>query len=361
MPSSAHTDPHLWVVILAGGAGSRFWPASTATRPKPLFPLGRSGRTLLRETVDRALGLVPPERLSLLIGEGLLSAFRGELPELPESSFWIEPEPRGTAPVLAWAAHRIHAMDPEAVMASLHSDHRIDPEETFQAELRAGATLASQLDRLFTIAVRPDRPETGYGYLLPREVLGEVDGVQGARIARFREKPNLALAEEFLRDGYLWNSGIFLLPVRAFLREIGLHAPEVAAELGRLDSGDVAGFFRSVPSISVDEAVFERSSSTGTLSGSFRWDDIGGWASLARILPGDEKGNHVWGGGQVVDSEDCIVWAEGEPVVLYGVQGLVAVRAAGVTLVTTRERSPHLKELLAALERGGGLPPRGTE
>jgi len=366
MSSLQDVDRHLRVVILAGGIGSRFWPASTPGRPKPLLALGPSGRPLLAETVERASALAGEQAFAILTGAHLADPFLHALPELDPSAVWIEPRARGTGPVLAWAAHRLHAEDPHAVMVSLHSDHVIQPEAAFSPLLRQAASLALSEDLLLTIAVPPDRPETGYGYLRPGVQMGnrgKGDPV-AFRVDAFVEKPDAATAEAYIARGYLWNSGLFVFPVARFLEEIRIHAPEIAQHLPLLDGGEVEAFFEQVPSISVDEAVLERSGAVGAVRATFSWDDVGGWEALSRTRTADDEGNSTIGDVHAVDSRNNIAWAEDGSIVLFGVEGLVVVRSGGTTLVTTRARAPDLKALLARLPeqlREGRVPPTSAE
>ncbi len=349
-------EGHLRIAILAGGIGSRFWPASTPARPKQLLALA-SERPLIVDTLERARGLAPDERISILTGEHLVPPFRSALPDLPHDAIWVEPRARGTAPVLAWAAHRMAREDPDAIMVSLHADHLIEPEDAFRTLVPRAAALARQEDLLLTIAVPPDRPETGYGYIRPGAEIVNESGFRGWRVGAFVEKPEHETAVRYVKDGYLWNSGIFIWTVSRFLEEIRMHAPELGAHLPLLDEGRDEAFFERAPSISVDEAVLERSGRVGTVEATFRWDDVGGWEALQRTTPTDEWGNAVMGEVHTEESEGCIVWAEDGPVVLFGVEKLVVVRSGGMTLVLPRERAADLKSLLASLpeslRRGG--------
>ena len=347
-------------MILAGGIGSRFWPASTPARPKQLLALA-SERPLIVDTVHRAQALTSTDRIRILTGTHLVPPFRSVLPDLPESCYWVEPRARGTGPVLAWAAHRMHRQDPEAVMISLHADHVIEPESAFLELLPRAAALARERDLLFTIAVPPDRPETGYGYIRPGEPVSEERELEAWRVGAFVEKPDRATAEIYVRDGYLWNSGIFLWPVDRFLEEVRLHAPEIGRHLSLLDRGEDEAFFQVVPSVSVDEAVLERSGRVGTVKATFAWDDVGSWNAMTRTVPGDADGNHCRGDAHPVESRNSVVWAEDGPVVLFGVEDVVVVRSQGLTLVTHRKKSADLKDLLARLpddltEPEGGRP-----
>ncbi|MBW3534913.1 MAG: NTP transferase domain-containing protein, partial [Gemmatimonadetes bacterium] len=169
--SSSGTDRHLWATILAGGVGSRFWPASTPARPKQLLPLG-SDAPLIADTVDRARALTDDARIRVLARADLVDAMRSVLPPLPSPTWMTEPAPRGTGPALAWAAARLHREDPDAVLVSLHADHVIRPVDRFVDLVRSAADLARREGVLVTLGVEPDRPETGYGYIQPGGSLG---------------------------------------------------------------------------------------------------------------------------------------------------------------------------------------------
>lgn len=337
--------------------GSRFWPVSTPSRPKQLLPLA-SDEPLVADTLRRARALAPADRIRILAGEHLLEPFRSVLPDLPDDTYMVEPRARGTAPVLTWAAWTLHEQDPEAVLVSLHSDHVVEPEDAFRALIRDAARVAADEELLLTVAVEPDRPETGYGYIRPGDALpaptdahgASVPGVEAFRVDAFVEKPDRETAAEYLERGYLWNSGIFVWKAAVFLDEVRRRAPEIGELLPRLEAGDPEGFFAEAPKISVDEAVLERSDRVGTVKATFRWDDVGSWGALARTRRPDEHGNVAVGPVHAVDSRDVIAWSEdGTPVVLFGVEDLVVVRTGDVTLVADRSRAPRLKELLAEL------------
>lgn len=331
------------MTILAGGVGSRFWPVSTPDRPKQLLPLA-SERPLIVDTVGRAKALAPPDRIRILAGGHLVEPMGRVLPELPDSAFLVEPRARGTGPVLAWAAWTLRREDPDAVLVSLHSDHVVDPEEAFVSTVTRAAQIGRDHGRLMTVAVPPDRPEIGYGYIQPGAEVGE-----GFEVAAFHEKPDEETARRYVADGYLWNSGIFVWPARIFLDEVREHAPEIGDLLTHLEAGDEERFFDEAPRISVDEAVLERSDRVAAVAAEFRWDDVGSWEALSRNREADADGNVAQGAGRFVDSEDNIVYSEDRPVVLFGVDDLVVVRTDAVTLITTRERAPRLKELLDRL------------
>lgn len=330
--------------------GSRFWPVSTPSRPKQLLNL-ISDRPLIAETLDRARLLAPDERIRILAGAHLAEPFRTALPDLHADTFLVEPQARGTGPVLAWAAWLLHRRDPSAVLVSLHSDHMIRPAGAFSELVFEAASLARREDALVTIAVKPTRPATEYGYIETGEPLDTGGPVEAYRVAQFIEKPDDTTAVNFVSTGHLWNSGIFVWTAHRFLDEVRAHAPEIGELLPLLEEGKTEEFFDSVPVCTVDVAILERSGRVATVAATFEWDDVGSWDSLGRTLEMDADGNVGVGDVHTIDSRNTIVYGSGEPVVVFGVDNLVVVRTPRATLVTTREKAPHLK---AALEK---LPP----
>jgi mannose-1-phosphate guanylyltransferase len=334
-----------WAVVLAGGVGSRFWPLSTAERPKQLLPLA-GARPLVVESVGRLLPLVAAERILLVTSRALQGALREALPDLPAANILAEPFAASTAPALAWATARAAAADPDAGVRRGHADWAVSDAPAFRAAAAAALDLAVSGSVLVTVGVRPTRAEVGYGYIVPGDAMV---GTPARRIARFVEKPKAAEAEVLIGHGALWNTGMFAWTAARFREEIGRHTPELAPGLAALDRGEVEGFYRAITPLSVDVGVFERTRSGAVVAGDFGWDDVGSWAALARVRPSDAEGNVAVGPVHLVDARDCVVWSEDGPTVVDGVADLVVVRAQGVTLVTTRARAPYLKELLARL------------
>lgn len=350
MSSQGGAIPNRFAVVLAGGIGSRFWPASTPERPKQLLSLG-TDRPLITDTVERAIGIGGLDRLLIVTGSGLVDPFRAAVPELRDRNFLIEPGPRGTGPALAWAAVEVARRDPEAVMVSLHADHVISPDSAFQETVEKAATAAADDGRLYCIGVRPDRPETGYGYVQ----VGEPSAPDVYAVRQFVEKPDPETARAFCESGdYLWNSGIFVWRPADLLAAIRAVTPEFSAGLQALEAGDVEGFFETAEPITIDHGVMERADAVGVVEASFEWDDVGSWNALARTRARDDAGNAVVGDAVLLDARDNIVWAEDGDVALYGVEGLVVVRSGGKTLVTTREAAPDLKRLVGHIERRPG-------
>jgi mannose-1-phosphate guanylyltransferase len=334
--------------VLAGGIGSRFWPVSTPRRPKQLLPLAGE-RPLVAETLERARALVPDDHIRILAGTHLVEPFRHALPDLPGASFLVEPRARGTCPVLAWAAHEILRLDPDAVLVSLHADHVIHPLEAFVDTVRAAVKIAREEDLLLTVGVEPDRIETGYGHIQPGEAMATSAAVPAFRVRAFHEKPDASTARRYVDAGYLWNSGIFVWRASRFLDEVARHAPEVAGLMSLLDGHGAEAFFEAVPSCVVDRAVMERSDRVACVKAGFAWDDVGSWEALRRTHRSDPSGNVVHGPSSVVGGSGNVVWSEGGRVVLFGVDDLVVVRTGDTTLVMPRQRAADLKDLLREL------------
>ncbi|MXW16551.1 MAG: mannose-1-phosphate guanylyltransferase [Gemmatimonadetes bacterium] len=343
-------EPSVWVTILAGGAGHRFWPLSTPERPKQLLPLA-SSQPLILDTIERVRGFVPGERLRVLAGEDLVEPIRGAT-GLGRESFMVETRARGTGPVLARAAWEIERADPGAIMVSLHSDHMIEPVEAFRDVLAAAVDIAHRDRLLLAVAAPPDRPETGYGYIRPGEALPAPAGHRAYRVGAFVEKPGPTRAARYVEEGCRWNTGIFVWAAGVFLQELERCAPEITCALPHLETGDTGAFFEATARISVDEAVLERSERVACIDASFRWDDVGSWESLARNRPVDERGNVIEGEVHLSGSADNIALAGSGRLALLGVRDLLVVQTEHVTLVMPRSESPRLKEYLQ------GLPPR---
>jgi mannose-1-phosphate guanylyltransferase len=340
-----------WAVVLAGGVGSRFWPISTPERPKQLLPLATS-EPLLADTLARLAPIVPIERTLVLTNAGLVDAIAALAPTLPRENLIAEPKPAGTAAALAWGAHLVAQRGSrDDVMICVHADWAIGDPEGFRQALVDAAETAQSHRALVTVGVVPVRPDPGFGYIQP----GDPVGPHARRVVRFVEKPDRARAEAMVRDGYLWNSGIFVWRAGDFLDEIGALTPEIAPHLAA-HPDVLEGFFAAVQTpIAVDVGVMERSSRVLVLPGDFGWDDVGTWAALRRVRARDARGNALSGLVHALESNDNVVHADGNAVVLYGVRDLVVVSRDGLTLVTTTERASDLKQLIES------LPPRIRE
>jgi mannose-1-phosphate guanylyltransferase len=334
-----------WTVVLAGGTGSRFWPVSSPERPKQLLPLVDAS-PMLANTLERMSPLAPPASTLVLTNASLVPAIRQMAPQLAEGNVIAEPRPAGTAAALAWAAHVVaQRAGPDALMYSVHADWSIGNVPDYQETLVAAGRVAVSERALVTIGIVPSRPDPGFGYIQPAD---EVAG-HARRVAKFVEKPTREVAAQFVAQGFLWNSGIFVWQAGVFLEELARHCPEVGPALAA-HPDDADAFFAAVKKpIAVDVGVLERSDRVFVVPGDFGWDDVGTWAALHRVRSLDAHGNAAVGPTHLVDARGNVVHCERGTVVLYGVDDLVVVTRPGLTLVTTREQSADLKTLLDAL------------
>lgn len=352
---------HLWAVVMAGGSGTRFWPSSRAAKPKQLLPLADregTGETLLAATVRRLGGMVPPERVVVVLSERLVEATAAALPEVPRENLLAEPVGRNTAPCVGWACAWVRRRDPDAVVAILAADHHIGDEPAYRAVIERAVATAER-GELVTIGIQPTRPETGYGYI---EVGDELDG--GARrVARFVEKPTRERAEEFLATGrFLWNSGSFFFRADRMLAEIRKSLPDLADTLDALDQAAADGreqervraLYPEIRGISIDHGVMEKASGVAVVPGAFGWSDVGSWQTAWELATKDEAGNAARGETVLVDASGCFVVGEGKKVVaVIGVQDLVVVDTPDALLVVPREQSQRVREVVEALQKRG--------
>jgi mannose-1-phosphate guanylyltransferase len=346
--------PDLYCVLMAGGSGTRFWPASRRGQPKQFLRIGGE-EPLLAQTWSRLEDFVPPERVLVVTTADQVAQVTEVLPELPPLNLLVEPEARNTGPCVALAAHEIHRRSPDSVQIVLPADHVIRPRESFQRTLRAAAREANQSGALIVCGIQPTFPATGFGYIQVAEIVRQVDGQSVYRVQRFVEKPDAARAQAFLAEGgYYWNAGIFVWHTRAILRAIERWMPEThAALLGATRGVDIGEIYRSLPKVSIDVGVLERATGVRMIPIDYFWSDVGSWSSLAEVTEPSEAGNSVSGGAELVaeESSGCIVHAaEGEVVALLGVSDLIVVHAGKATLVLPRGRAQDVRRIVERLK-----------
>lgn len=366
--------PAIHAVILAGGAGERFWPASRRERPKPFMRVV-GGKTLLEATLERARRFATADRIWIVCGNEHAATMRGES-GLARDHVLVEPSRRNTAMAVAWAAVRIAAEDPEAVMAVLSADHHIPDSRAFARAIERCARAADRASVLLTLGVRPTRPDTGYGYIQLGAAIGaKHPGLH--RVKRFVEKPDLARARRYLALGdHLWNAGVFVWSAATFLEEVEAHAPELHRALSPLrarprgrNRSAVDAAYAAAPSLPVDVAILEKSGRVWTIPVDFAWSDVGTWASLAEELgvgssaggrrPSgsarpDADGNCIVDGDvMLLDSRANLVWGRSRVVALLGVEDLAVIDTDDVILITKLDRSPDVRKFVAALKAKG--------
>lgn len=355
-------DDVLHTVIMAGGAGVRFWPQSRRALPKQFLQFG-SEKTLIQETAARCLPLIAPHRLWVVTGAAHAAETARQLPELLRDQILVEPCGRNTAPCIALAAMRLLSADPEAIMLVVPADHIISPDAGFQDAVRRAVALVEKQPESFVLfGVPPTYPSTGFGYIHRGEALTE-DGTTVYRVQAFKEKPNQLTAARYAAcDEYYWNCGIFVWRADAILRALAEYEPDIAQRCDQLRpmigtrqwETALAEVFPTMPSISIDYAVLERAQSVFVLPAPFQWDDVGSWQALPRLLPHDSDGNTVAATHCGLETTGCIIRGTTEHLIAtFGVKDLIIVHTPTATLVADRRDENSIKELINEIERRG--------
>ncbi|GIF78400.1 mannose-1-phosphate guanylyltransferase [Asanoa siamensis] len=355
-------------VILAGGSGTRLWPLSRLHQPKFLHPLSGSPMSLLQATVERVAPLAGPDQTVVVTGAAHAASVARQLTAVPEENILVEPSARDSCAAVGLAAALIARRSPEAIMGAFAADHLITNPARFVEVVRE-AVAGAERGLLMTIAIKPTRPETGYGYL----ACGDEVGPGPVRMVEaFTEKPAYEVAKRYVEDGnHLWNAGMFVWRVDAFLAELARQQPalheglcRVAAAWDEPDRDEVLSTtWPTLTKISVDYAVMEGAAAAGrvgTVPGDFGWTDVGDFQTLGDVLPGDSRGNVVVGGsgdkpGVLLRDTDrlVVVPQSGRLVAALGVENLVIVDTPDVVLVCARERSQEVKKLVDELKSRG--------
>lgn len=358
MPSDSSLE-HFWAVIPAGGAGTRLWPLSRAASPKFLHDLTGSGRSLLQGTWDRLLPLTG-DRILVVTGRAHEVAVREQLPELANDRLLAEPSPRDSMAAVGWAAARLEARDPEAVLGSFAADHVIGDEEVFR-QCVTDALCAAHEGYVVTIGIEPTHAATGFGYI---EVGEPLAAGQACAVTQFVEKPDRARAESYLATGrYRWNAGMFVVRASVLLDLLAQWHPDLAAGLRALAASPdrLDELWPELEKIAIDHAVAEPAAAAGRVAvvpGGFGWDDVGDFRSLGDLITDAEgmPGVRVLGDAsqlRVVDSTGLVVPAGGRMVAVVGLDDVVVVDTPDALLVTTRERAQDVKAVVDALRAQG--------
>jgi len=360
-----HDQTTVYPVIMAGGSGTRFWPLSRQLFPKQLLKI-IGDETLIQQTMRRVVNAAPPERVMISTNPAQAESIRVQLSEWKDAlkdNFVLEPEGRNTAPAIALVALELVRRDPHAVMLVVPADHIVKGQRDFDEAVALAASLA--LDGvLVTFGIKPIRPETGYGYIKPEKktVLAKRGKLKGHPVARFVEKPNAAKAAQYLKAGdYYWNSGMFIWRAATILDEIRRHQPVLGRGIEKIrlliEQGATRAAideeYRTLPSVSIDNGVMEKSSKAAMVPVSFSWSDVGSWGSLDEVAAKDKAGNIVGGRVVDIDSQRSVVYGDRRVVATIGLMDMVVVDTPDATLVCPKSRAQDVKKVVEILKQQG--------
>jgi mannose-1-phosphate guanylyltransferase len=348
-----------YIVIMAGGIGSRFWPYSRRLRPKQFLDILGTGRSLLQMTFDRYRGIAEISQFRIVTYRKYVDLVREQLPELHEDQIFIEPSRKNTATCIAYAAYKIHSIDPEANLVVTPADHLILQEEKFLATILTAVEAAKVPRRLITIGIRPNRPETGYGYIQYHDHASE----EILKVKTFTEKPNLTLATAFLESGdFVWNSGMFVWKASSLIKAIEEHMPDLAEAfedgldcMGTPEEyGYISRAYTQVKNISIDYGIMEKSDQVYVILGDFGWSDLGSWNSLHELSPKDEFQNVVEANAILFETTNSYIkMIDDKLVVVQGLDNYLINESDNVLLICKLDDEKKFRDFVSNARKKG--------
>lgn len=348
-------NKNLFVVLMAGGVGVRFWPYSRNSKPKQFLDVLGTGRTLLQSTLDRFLPLCPIENIFVVTHEEHAELVRQQLPQLSDDQILAEPMRKNTAPCIAYASYKISQINPDAIIVVSPADHLILKEQEFQEVIKKASDQAKAQDKLITLGITPTRPETGYGY-----IQYHTEKSFAKKVKTFTEKPELSLAKKFLESGdFVWNSGIFIWGVQAIIKAFQSYVPEMAevfdeikTRLGTNEEKDsIMAAYAQCKSISIDYAVMEKAQNVYVCLGNFNWSDLGSWASIHEISSKDSNNNVINANAMTYETRNCIIKGSGDKlIVAQGLNGYLVGEFGNVFIVCEKDKEEQFRRFVNDLK-----------
>lgn len=344
-------NKNLYVVLMAGGVGVRFWPYSRNARPKQFLDVLGTGKTLIQSTLERFLPICPVENIYVVTHEEHADLVRKQLPQLASDQILAEPMRKNTAPCIAYASYKIHNLNKDAVIVVSPSDHLILKEEEFRDIISKAADQAKAQDKLITLGIKPTRPETGYGYIQyhPEKSFAK-------KVKTFTEKPELSLAKKFLESGdFVWNAGIFIWGAGAVIKAIQAHMPEMAEvfeeiknKLGTPEEKEaILATYAQCKNISIDYGIMEKASNVFVCLGDFSWSDLGSWASIHEISGKDTNNNVIGANALTYDTRNCIIKGSGDKlIVAQGLNGYLVGEFGNVIIVCEKDKEEQFRRFV---------------
>lgn len=342
---------HNYVIIMAGGIGSRIWPFSRNNFPKQFHDLLGTGNSLLQHTIDRFKDFCPLENIYIVTNEAFKDIVYEQIPEIQENQILLEPEGRNTAPCIAYASYKIHKKDPNALIVVSPSDHLILKDQLFKERLNIAIDHVSKHDDILTLGITPNRPNTGYGYInfehAPSQVL---------RVKQFTEKPDLETAKKFVEAGtYVWNAGIFIWKSKVIVDAFKKYLPELDTifqqgnDLYFTDKEQdfINSIYSQCPSISIDYGIMEKAENVFVVLSDIGWSDLGTWGSLYEVQEKDNHGNVVEGNVKLYDCADNLIkMPKDKLVVMQGLSGYIVAEYQNVLMICSKENEQMVKDFV---------------
>lgn len=339
---------------MAGGIGSRFWPMSSESVPKQFLDVLGTGKSLLQMTVERFKGICSLENTWVVTSKSFSEQVRSQLPELPEQNILLEPCRRNTAPCIAYVSWVIKSLDPTGNIVVSPSDHAVTDVKKFRQAIKETLEFTAQSDAIVTLGMRPDRPETGYGYIEADLSYATLTNQNIYRVDSFKEKPNMEVAQEYIqKPNYFWNSGIFIWNVSTIVNAFRVYQPQMASVFESIrdqyrtpaEQGLIDELFPTCENISVDYAIMEHADEIYVYPDEFGWSDVGSWSSLHKLMPKDEYNNALIGPNiRCYETSNCIIHTTTEQeVVVQGLDGYIVVEKDGTLLITRMEEEQRIR------------------
>ena len=340
-----------YAIILCGGSGTRLWPLSRTLRPKQLLALNGE-QTLLQQTAARLLGHVNAANLFTVTHEDHKFEVKGQLAEVaPEAiaNVLAEPCARNTLPAIAWAVSQINSQNPNAMIGVFASDHAIDKQDAFLQAWQT-AEQAAQDDYLVLLGIKPHEPATGYGYIKPSQTLDYNSHLPIHQVAQFVEKPNADKAKQFVQDGYLWNSGMFVFKASAFMAMLTKHQPAMAQQIANLNANQLAIDYAAFENISMDHGLAEKCEKVAVVPVDMAWSDLGSWDSIYQKQAKDAQNNVTHGAVFSQETSNSLLWTETGLLAVLGLDNVAVIQTADATLICDKSRSEDIKALVAQVK-----------
>lgn len=346
---------------MAGGVGSRFWPVSRTEHPKQFIDFFGVGKTLIQSTYDRFLNICPPENIFIVTNEIYVDLIKTQLPNLNPNQILAEPMMRNTAPCIAYGAMKITEINEDAVIVVAPSDHTIANQSEFVRAIEQSIQAAQNIDCLITLGIKPNRPDTGYGYIqYNEELLSSDQSIYKVKI--FTEKPNLELAQSFIQSGdFLWNAGIFIWSAKAINKAFEKYLPDMFEIFNQgktfyntsSEKEFIGNAYLQCTNLSIDFGIMEKADNVYVLPSEFGWSDLGTWASIYEMAEKDYVGNAVIPSKQVMmfDSSNCMVNVpENKLVILQNLHNYIVVESNNTLLICPRDEEQNVKNIVAEVK-----------